>query len=117
MKYPDVSILRRLLFVASVVSHKTPDYWNIITKFSVNKSSEGAVLLPKQARLAVQNITFLDKEALLTDDELFRELAMTPFKGRESVGIVLISKKTVLYEVCRKLIFVQRQTKSDNTIH
>ena len=52
-------LLRQLLFAASVV---TPDYWNIITKFGVNKSSEfkGAVLLPEQARLAVENIAFVD---------------------------------------------------------
>lgn len=89
----DVSVLRRLLFATSVVPHDTPDYWNIITKFAINKSSEDAVLLPEQARLAVENIAFVDKEALLTDEELFRELAMMPFKGRESVGVVLISNK------------------------
>lgn len=73
--------------------HDTPEYWSIIARFAVNKSSVVDVLLPEQARLIVENIAYVDKEALSTDDELFRELAMMPFKGRESVGVVLISKK------------------------
>ena len=89
----DVSVHRRLLFAASVLPHDTPVYWSIITKFAVNKSSEYALFLPEQVKLAVENIAFNDKEALSTDNELFRELAVMPIKGKESVGVVLISNK------------------------
>lgn len=104
----DVSVLRCLLFAATIMPHGTPDYCSIIAKFVINKPSVVDVSLPEQTRLIVENIAYFDKEALSTDDELFRELAMMPFKGRESVGVVLISKKAILCEVWRKLVVAKR---------
>ena len=101
---PDASVLRHLLFVVSVLPNDTPDYWSIIAKFAVNKSSTHAVLLPEQARLTAENIVFLDKKVLSTDTELFRELAMMRFKSNEVVGIMLISKKEYCVECGGRLL-------------
>ena len=101
---PDASVLRRLLFAVSVLPNDTPDYWSIIAKFAVKKSSTHAVLLPEQARLTAENIVFLDKEVLSTDTELFRELAMMPFKSSEAVGVMLISKREFCVECGGRLL-------------
>lgn len=83
----DVSVLRCLLFAATIMPHGTPDYWSIIAKFAINKPSVVDVSLPEQTRLIVENIAYVDKEALSTDDELFRELAMMPLKAENLLGL------------------------------
>jgi len=101
---PNASVLRRLVFAASVLPDDTPQYWNIVTKFAIKKSTVKAVLLPEQARLIAENVTFADKEVLSTDDELFKELAMMPFESKESIGVVLISKKQTCVECGGRLV-------------
>ena len=88
----------------SVLPNDTPDYWSIVAKFAVNKSSVDVVLLPEQAKLTAENVVFLDKQVLSRDAELFRELAMMPFKSSETVGVILISKKEFCMEYGGRLL-------------
>lgn len=77
----DTSVLRRILFATSILPDNTPDLWEIVAKFAVAKSN--ASILPEQARVIADNITYTDELVLMSDDELFMELAMMPFKNKE----------------------------------
>ena len=89
----DASVLRRLLFAASTLHQDTPEYWNIVTKFAINKSTLFADLGPEQARLIADNIMFTDPEVIVTDAALYKELFMMPFKEKEHLGVTLISER------------------------
>ena len=67
-------MLRRLLFATSILPADTPDLWEIVAKFAVAKSN--ASILPEQARLVADNITYINEQALMVDDQLFMELTM-----------------------------------------
>ena len=91
LKYvKDTSVLRRLLFAASLLPVDTTKLWKIIAKFAAPSTTR---LLPEQAKLIVDNITFTDERVLTPDEALFKELVFMPFERREHVGVVLISKK------------------------
>ena len=87
----DTSVLRRLLFAASLLPVDTPKLWEIVVKFAAPSTT---TLLPEQAKLIVDNITFTDEHVLTPDEVLFRELVFMPFERREHIGVVLISEKT-----------------------
>ena len=111
---PDTSVLRRILFAASILPDDTPDLWEIVAKFAVAKSN--ASILPEQARVIADNITYTDELVLMSDDELFMELAMMPFKSKEHIGVNLISKKQRCIECGGKLL-LRRDRPSKMTIY
>ena len=110
----DTSVLRRILFATSILLADTPDLWEIVAKFAVSKSN--ANILPEQARVIADNITYTDELALMSDDELFMELTMMPFKSKEHIGVNLISKKQRCVECGGKLL-IRRDRPSKMTIY
>lgn len=100
----DTSILRRLLFAASTLHEDIPEYWNVVTKFATEKSTSCTDLKPEQAALLVDNIMFTDPEVMTPDLELYKELAMMPFKEKEHFGVNLISEKDRCIECGGKLL-------------
>ena len=89
----DSSVLRRLVFASSVLPEDTPQLWEIATKFATYKNSSEFVILPEQARILTDNITFTDQDVLTHDDTLLKELVFMPLLQREHVGMILISRK------------------------
>ena len=89
----DTSVLRCLMFATSVLPEDTPKLWEIITKFAGYKAESSIQLLPQQAKLIADNISFTDKHVLASDESLFRELVLMPFEKREHVGVVLLSHR------------------------
>jgi len=67
-------VLRRLLFATSILPDDSPDLWEIVAKFAVAKYNVS--ILPEQARLVADNITYINEQALMVDDQLFMELTM-----------------------------------------
>lgn len=103
----DTSVLRRLMFATSVLPEDTPKLWEIITKFAGYKAASSTQLLPQQAKLIADNISFTDKHVLTSDESLFRELVLMPFERREHVGVVLISTRQSCIECGGKLCYGQ----------
>ena len=87
----DTSILRRLLFAASVLPEATPHLWEIVAIFAVHKTKMS--LLPSQARILSENIAFCDPDSLTTDKDLLRELVFMPYDKKDHLGVILISNK------------------------
>ena len=110
----DTSVLRRLLFATSILPADVPDLWEIVAKFAVAKSN--ASILPEQARVIADNITYTDEHVLMPEDELFVELAMMSFKSKEHIGVNLISKKQRCIE-CEGNLLLRRNRPSKMTIY
>lgn len=87
----DVSVVRRLSFAASNLNRDTPGYWELVRKFGYKSS-----LLPPidKVKLALENISFLDKAAFSTDISLLREMIQVDGFHGHSLGIVLISENS-----------------------
>lgn len=86
------SVLRRILFATSLLPSDTPKLWEIIAKFSTYQNGLKSPV-PSQIKLLTENITFIDKDSLVSDDSLLKELVFMPFGKREHVGLSLISDK------------------------
>ena len=67
----DTSVLRRLMFATSMLPEDTPKLSEIITKFAGYKAASSTQLLPQQAKVIADNISFTDKHVLASDESLF----------------------------------------------
>ena len=85
------SVLHRMLFAKSLLPDNTPKLWEIIAKFAAYIASSIPPLLPQQAKLIIENITFTDEQSLVSDDALLKELVFMPFEGRSHLGMILVS--------------------------
>ena len=87
----DTSVLRRLTFAATSLHKDTPRYWEIVTSFGFNSSSES--VCSERVKLLLENTHFLDKNAFDTDRALLEELSRQDGFEGHPLGIVLISSK------------------------
>lgn len=90
---PDVSMLRRLLFSVANLPKETPDYWKIVTDFSLGDMS----IEPEKIRVLVENLQYFDSMAFMTDNKLLQELYEKSWNRhpKRPFGVILISDKTI----------------------
>ena len=69
--FQDTSVLRRIMFATSVLPEDTPKLWEIITKFAGYKAASNTQVLPQQAKVIADNVSFTDKNVLASDESLF----------------------------------------------
>jgi len=88
----DVSILRRLSFATSNLNKETPRYWDFVKAFGFMSASLSAkVPDSKEVETFMQNLEYLDNEAMEVDHNLFRQMQKLEGFDGHPLGIVLIS--------------------------
>lgn len=112
----DASVIRRLGFAANFYPPSMPKYWETISSFSVTRQDRNE-LNPEQARQIIENLQVIDREALVTDDELLKEVTMTNSAGIDApVGIVLISECESC-QYCGSQLYIRGDRASRVTIY
>lgn len=110
----DTSVLRRLTFAATSLHKDTPRYWEIVTSFGFNSSSES--VCNERVKLLLENTHFLDKNAFDTDRALLEELSRQDGFEGHPLGIVLISSKQCC-GICGGHLLVREDRPSFPTIY
>ena len=91
----DISILKRLSFAASFLPKDTPRYWDFVTRFGFQNSTNTTSI--EKVKTFLDNVQYIDEKAFKSEDNLLKELTtLSGFDGHQ-LGIVLISTN----KVCR----------------
>ena len=85
----DISVLRRLSFAATSLPKDTPRYWELVTEFGFQFSTD--VPSCKNVQVLVENMQYMDRGALDTDNCLLKELIHHRGFDGHQLGIVLVS--------------------------
>ena len=87
----DVSVLRRILFAASVLPPQLPQFWGVVVEFATLGNVSAQSVTPEQARVFIENLHVLNAKAFDTDETLFQELLQSEIPAARPLGIPLIS--------------------------
>lgn len=87
----DVSVLRRILFAASVLPPQLPQFWGVVVEFATLGNVSAQSVTPEQARVFIENLHVLNAKAFDTDETLFQELLQSDIPAARPLGIPLIS--------------------------
>ena len=70
----NISVVRRLLLAANTLPKETPNRWEIVASFAIKDAAQESVLTPEKAKILFENLEYMEKDALLPDDQLLSEL-------------------------------------------
>ena len=87
----DVSVLRRILFAASVLPPQLPQFWGVVVEFATLGNISAQSVTPEQARVFIENLHVLNAKAFDTDETLFQELLQSEIPAARPLGIPPIS--------------------------
>ena len=90
----DVSVLRRLEFAASYLPKDMPNYLDYVTAFALKDKEDKNSLNPEKALQLIENLQFMDHGALISEQNLIKEIVMMKKAGGDApLGVVLVSSK------------------------
>ena len=90
-----VQVVRRLVFASAVLPCDCPQYWEIhvVSSFAVKDSTQSASVTPGQAKVCIENLTYLEPDSFSSDHQLAVELHSFIGRKGQQLGIVLVSSK------------------------
>lgn len=114
----DVSVQRRLIVATSFLPRELPSYWNIIADFANQGLPEKrSTVSPESARVAMENVEVLFKDAFVTDTELTKQLvALQYFVTKQPLGIPLVPTETIC-SLCDGKLLLRRDRPSQMTLY
>ena len=90
----DASTLRRMVFAAAYLPPNTPNFWGIVVEFATSGMTTRSAVTPEQARVLMENLKILDKQAFSTDQQLTQELSQMPMPPtNKPLGLILLSPR------------------------
>ena len=94
----DPSVLRRAEFAATFYPRSMPSFWSHLASFSLMQREHRNSLTIEEARMFIENVEALNKDALATDFQLTNDIVEMVRMGTDTLlGVVLVSAK----ENCR----------------
>lgn len=110
----DLSVTRRLLLAREQLPTDTPNYWEIVSSFGFKGSSKAPS--SNEVRVAVENLEYIDKQAVISDEKLLLELRSEKIFQGHCLGIVLISSNSNCL-LCGEQLLVRSDQPSFLTIY
>ena len=96
----DVSVIRRLAFATSFYPKSMPNYWEHMTYFSTLKKEARCQLSPATTKLLMENVTELDGDAFVADEDLVKEITAVKYSGHDAqIRVVLLSSRDVYFVI------------------
>ena len=94
----DVTVLQRMIFAVGNLPSELSNLWSIVVEFGVAEKEKMDTIKPDEARILLQNLADINKEALemTKDRRLFLELINFHFEGNtpsQSLGVILMSSR------------------------
>lgn len=112
----NISVVRRLLLAANTLPKETPNRWEIVASFAIKDAAQESVLTPEKAKILFENLEYMEKDALLPDDQLLSELHTFVGPKGVSLGIVLISARQTC-KLCGSSLIVKTDRPSRVTVY
>lgn len=85
-----ICVVRRLVFASAVLPSDCPHYWDIVSSFATVGCSTTSVL-PEQAKVFIENLTYIEPNSFADDHHLALELQSFVGHKGQPLGIVLLS--------------------------
>ena len=113
----DVSVIKRLTFATSFYPKSMPNYWEHVTYFSALKKEARCQLSPATTKLLMENMTELDGDAFVADEDLVKEITAVRYPGNDAhIGVVLVSSKERC-QLCDKSLYIRKDRCSKITLY
>ena len=110
----DVSVVRRLCFVASALPKDIPRYWELVTEFGFQSSANTPST--EDVQVLLENMSYMEKSAFNRDSCLEKELIDHCGFERHPLGIILISSNETC-NMCSGKLRVQVDRPSFPTVY
>ena len=111
-----ITVVRRLIFAATALPSETPGYWEIVSSFATKLESGASDLTPMQAKLFFENLTYIEPEAIIPDQDLIKKLQAVVGPKTCRIGLVLISPNQTCLQ-CGSSLLVKADRPSIVTVY
>ena len=113
-----IEVVRRLTFASAVLPPDLPNYWNTVSSFAsaVKRSQDSVSVTPDQAKVFIENLKYLEPDALSNDYRLSVELQLFTGPKGQPLGIVLVSNNQTCL-MCGSGLLIKADRPSKVTVY